>query len=129
VPHLIAQPAPTPLFEFHSSFWVNLHLFLYQQALSKPPVVGGSSGWQGAVEYYRQEVISHNLLSREMEAIGNALSAADQDRPVAGLDPRLVQVLNQVASEYRERWWPEHDRTNRRWIEAARPWLLNTASR
>jgi len=120
-PSVLAQPAS--LFEFHSGFWVNLHLFLEQQALSKTPVAGVSPAWQMAVDYYRKEVAPRDLLSDDMAEISNALSIADPNQPIAGLDPRLTQVLNQAALEYRERWWPDHDRINKQWIEAVKPLL------
>src|SRR6266849_11130455 len=77
---------PLPVFEFHSSFWTNLHHFLYQQArLKRPgesapgksstasasagePVRTGSltaeeqAAWSGAVAYYEKNLADKDLL-------------------------------------------------------------------
>jgi hypothetical protein len=121
--YAVAQSSPVPVFEFRSSFWVNLHLFLYEEATNSPPAADTSSAWQAAVDYYRKEVISHDLLSREMEEIQGHLSGVNENQSVAGVEARLSDVLTKVAPEYRERWWKQHDQANHRWAETVKPLL------
>jgi hypothetical protein len=113
----------TAIFDLRSSFWVNLHQFLCDQAMEKQPPETGSAAWREAVAYYRREVTRHDHLSDEMAALNNRLSQAGNADTVAGtgIDPKLTAVLESVAAEYRKNWWPGHDSANRAWIEAARP--------
>jgi hypothetical protein len=115
--------ADQTIFDFRSNFWVNLHHFLYEQASAKTPAASDSPEWQAAVDYYRREVVKHDLLTDEMARInlrlsdlGNASSLQD-----SGLSAELAAVLKKAAPFYKARWWPEHDRANRAWIEAAKP--------
>jgi hypothetical protein len=113
------------LFEFHNEFWINLHQFLYDQATSAKPVESESPDWRNAVDYYRREMVRHDLLSNEAAAVNNRLSAAGSaaELPAAGLDPALVTVLAKAAPVYRRDWWPRHERSNRAWIDAVTPLL------
>ena len=52
-------------FYFHSNFWVNLHHFLYEQAISKSPEPCDSADWQRALDIYRKDIATHELLSRD----------------------------------------------------------------
>lgn len=119
---LCAQTADTT-FDFRSNFWVNLHHFLYEQAKadSRPPA--DSEPWESVVTYYRDKIAKLDLLSREAEAINNALAnltdAASLDK--SGLGPQLIATLKTAAPIYRERWWPDHDRANRAWIAEVTP--------
>ena len=108
------------MFDYHSGFWVNLHQFLYAQARAD----NGSSDagpWGAAVDFYKRQVIQKNFLGREMETVNNTLSDMESapSLKASGLDPALVEVLENAAPMYRERWWPEHDRGNREWIASA----------
>src|SRR5207249_1285388 len=118
---------PDATFDFHSGFWVNLHHFLLQQA-SAETRTEGSAGWIAAVDYYRR--VSKNLLAPEMADINNRLSALAPAAMVSGsgVPAPLAAVLNSVAAEYRQRWWPEHDRANRAWIAAVIPLLAKHAA-
>src|SRR5581483_6822339 len=111
----------TSIFEFQSGFWVNLHHFLYEQAMGSD-TVSDSPEWRHAVDYYG-DLAKKDMLSREMEAINNSLSDRETATSLegSGLEPALVEVLQEAAPEYRKRWWPEHDRANRAWIEAVQP--------
>lgn len=66
-----------------------------------------------------------DLLRRDMAAIKDALGAVGSDslREVPTIDPELVEILNAAAPAYQIRWWREHDRTNRRWIDQLLPLL------
>jgi hypothetical protein len=116
-------------FEFQSGFWTNLHHFVYEQAMSQTPVEADSAGWRAALGYYKREVLPQSgsaaryLLTREMETINNTLSDRQKGDSLkgSGLKPELIAALESAAPVYRERWWPEHNRSNLEWIAAARP--------
>jgi hypothetical protein len=110
-------------FDFHSNFWVNLHHFLYEQAISKSPQQSGSETWNQAVEIYRKNIATHELLSRDIAGIDIALSRIENTESLAGsgIDAELTQTLERAAPVYKSRWWPEHNRQNLAWIDAATP--------
>ncbi len=121
---LRAQPvAVAGPFEFHSNFWLNLHHFLYQQALqSEHP--SSDLTWDKAVASYRQNFISHDLLNdAHLRSIEVQLSADETlaALPADGPDAPLWNTLNSVAQSYRVHWWPAHDQANRAFISAAVP--------
>ena len=100
-------------FEFHSNFWVNLHHYLYEQAIAKTPEASESADWQHALEAYR----------RDIAGINSALSTVDNAESLkgSGLDAELAGILERAAPVYRARWWPQHNRANLAWIAAATP--------
>lgn len=118
------------IFEFHSNFWVNLHHFLYEQALAKEPVTSDSKEWRAAVDYYRTNVVKHDLLEEEMGRVNQRLAEAENARSLQGSSlqgsnvtppPDWIAALEAAAPVYRVQWWPEHNRGNLAWIEAAKP--------
>jgi hypothetical protein len=115
--------ADRPIFEFHSSFWVNLHHFLYEQALAKEPVASDSKDWRAAVDYYRTKVVKHDLLTDEMGRVNQSLAESENAQSLQGstVPPEWIAVLKSAAPVYRAQWWPEHNRGNLAWIEAAKP--------
>lgn len=112
-----------PTFDFHSNFWVNLHHFLYEQALAKSPEQSGSEAWNHALEVYRKDITTHELLSRDIAGINIALSKIENTQSLqgSGIDAELTQTLERAAPVYKARWWPEHNRQNLAWIDAATP--------
>jgi hypothetical protein len=129
-------------FEFHSGFWLNLHHFLYEQALLRKR--GGNSGqaagvvaspdgklsseqqrlWSAAVDYYASALIKRDLLFDEGMIVMNdqlAESEGAADLSKSGLSSDLIKVLESVAPVYRALWWPKHDRANRFWIAVVTP--------
>jgi hypothetical protein len=108
------------IFEFHSGFWVNLHQYLYDQAPDEKAPATGSPAWREAVDYYRRELVKHNLLDDDMAVINSRLSQAGGG-PAPGVDGALAEVLRKVAAEYRKEFWPKHDEANRAWIAAVQP--------
>ena len=122
----VAQAGP---FEFHSDFWLNLHHFLYEQALhpAKPRTdltASDKAAWDNALAFYRRFLTPHDLLlDPHMQSIDTEL-AEDESLPklvVNGPDANVWDTLNSVAAIYRARWWPAHDQTNRAFIAAAVP--------
>lgn len=105
-----AEPrAPRPVFEFHSSFWVNLHHFLYEQARieGREPTgrvgaetfakeissgvasAGGpdesSPDWRAAVAYYSQKMKGRDLLfDAGMVLINNRLAEMENCPDLSG---------------------------------------------
>jgi hypothetical protein len=129
-------------FEFHSGFWINLHHFLYEQALLRKRAAGSgqttnsatnpnnqlSSGqqqlWNAALVYYVNTMIKRDLLlDREMMTINDQLAEAEgaPDLSKSGMSSDLTKILESVAPVYRALWWPQHDRANRFWIAVATP--------
>jgi hypothetical protein len=110
-------------FDFHSNFWVNLHHYLYEQAIAKTPESSESADWQHALEAYRRDITPHELLSRDIAGINSALSIVDNAESLkgSGLDAELAGILERAAPVYSARWWPQHNRANLAWIAAATP--------
>jgi len=110
-------------FDFHSNFWVNLHHFLYQQAIAKSPEQSGSEAWNQALDVYRTGITKHELLSRDIAGINIALSKIENAESLqnSGIDAELTQTLERAAPVYKTRWWPQHNRQNLAWIDAATP--------
>jgi hypothetical protein len=131
---------PPPAFEFHSGFWVNLHLFLYAQSRLTPGAAAASEQalsagerqtWNAAVAYYAgdlgQRDISDSLdFTRITDTLGGLETCADlsgrsKQACTSGLRPDLIRVLESAAPIYRAHWWPQHDRANRAWIAEIAP--------
>ena len=140
------QTDKTPPFEFHSGFWINLHHFLYQQALLRRRAAASgqtsASGtgansingmteaqrrvWDSAVDYYVNTMVKRDLVfDQELVAINDRLAELERATNLSrsGLNADLVRVLESAAPVYRERWWPTHDRTNQFWITVVTPML------
>lgn len=139
-------PAPLPVYEFHSGFWLNLHHTLYRVARaqrSSAPAAGPASAgianltgteqraWSSAVAFYAKTYGDKDLtVSLEMILIKNQLGDFETCEDLAGLKRRscdaglpakLTEVLDAAAPVYRAHLWQEHDRANRRWIAAVAP--------
>lgn len=134
-----------PVFEFHSGFWVNLHHFLYQQArerrtpgaskTAQASLAGLTEGeqraWEDAVAFYAASYADRDVqFNYDLTLLKNQLgdfedctelSAIPRKECDAGLPGKITPVLNRAAPVYRKHWWPEHDRANRRWVEAVAP--------
>jgi len=118
-----------------------LHHFLYEQAAIAAAGPGGTpheaelardaamtSGlsdderktWLAAVAYYRTNMLQHDLLGDPvMNRLKNHLEDSEDSNTVSAedFDPALIDTLNQVGPIYRAHWWPEHDHSNRFWID------------
>ena len=131
-------------FEYHSAFWLNLHLFLYEEAATRAALpqkpreaelTGDSSlsaslsgdekaKWDAAIVYYQSNLLSLDLLTSDrMRQLNNTLAALEDASTIgrSRLDPQLVRVLDNAAEVYRAHWWTAHDRANRDWIAAVTP--------
>jgi hypothetical protein len=125
-------PVTVGMFEFHSGFWINLHHFLYQQALPQdrsrqpaPEIAAGyRGGWDQAVSFYRDSMVSRDLLTDEqMVRIDSYLARMEGAATINGdvIGDELAGVLSAAAPIYRQQWWERHDATNRFWIRLAQP--------
>ena len=136
----------TDFFEFHSGFWINLHHFLYQQAIlckatsvgevrqpgkvapcSIPPDKLSATeqlDWDAALDYYRNTLVKRDLLFDEgMWLIKNQLADLEMASGLreSSLNPELITTLERAAPIYRSRWWAEQNRTNRHWVKEVIP--------
>lgn len=132
---------PTLLFRFESSFWLNLHHYLYREARERAahsvegaPAPAGSpdlpaeaaEALGAAVAYYGRELADKDLLFDDgMTAIKTELAAVGSEPSLAGaeLPDGLAAALEGAAPAYRAHLWPGHDRANRDWIAAVQPLL------
>jgi hypothetical protein len=137
-----ARNESTYPFEFHSGFWINLHHFLYEQALLRKQAAGSGQiaksptnpknqlsseqqqQWNSALDYYRDRMIKRDLLlDREMMTINDQLAGSEgaPNLSKSGLSSDLIKILESVAPIYRALWWSQHDKANRFWIAVATP--------
>ena len=130
-----------PDFEFRSGFWMNLHHFLFLQAvLAAPDSRKGHAefsardaagthkmsaeqklSWDKAVSYYARFGKLDPLADQELILVNYELSDAGNSPSLEGrmLPPELKSALETAAPVYRALWWEEQDRLNRQWIAAA----------
>ena len=137
-----ARSEGTYPFEFHSGFWINLHHFLYEQALLRRHggnSVQAASGlakpsaqlskeqqqlWNTALDYYVNALIKHDLLFDDnMKMINDRLGELEgaPDLSKSGLNADLVKILESVAPVYRALWWTQHNKANRFWVAVVTP--------
>jgi pimeloyl-ACP methyl ester carboxylesterase len=139
---LVSPSESTYPFEFHSGFWINLHHFLYEQALLRKRAANSGQTasiattpksqlsaeqqklWDAALDYYTKTMIKRDLLlDSDMRTINDQLAeserASDLSKP--GLSGDLIKILESVAPVYRALWWPQHDKANRFWIAVVIP--------
>jgi hypothetical protein len=130
--------ATSERFELNSDPWINLHHFLYQWAredaglasgrrkvtVPEQASLGGLAGeertaWLQSVGFYRDNVAARGLFDGEM------LQLKEELLMLAG-DPRarppdrikgIAAALSTAMPIYRDKWWPQHDKENRGWIE------------
>jgi hypothetical protein len=128
----VAQAGP---FEFHSDFWLNLHHFLYEQALQQGKPREDLAGtekkaWDYAVAFYRHSMTPHDLLDDpHMQSIDTELAEDEtlSTLVVNGEDGAVWDMLNSVAAIYRAHWWTGQDQANRTWIAAVTPLVQHHA--
>lgn len=126
-----------PLFEFHSSFWVNLHQVLFHEALlrgrkpdrrlqSNTPLAAPQMSkqekgeWNAAITFYAANFESRNeLFDEELVKINAELAKQPDDGAnlnAAGLPSQVATVLQRASPIYRKYWWPVHNKSNQDWI-------------
>lgn len=142
-----AAAAPSSRFDFRSSFWLNLHNFLYREAkrargveddgllaagnIAFPLTPGREltaterATWEAAVAHYRDEIYGAPHPDSVVITVNDALARSTDPalRDVLGARPGMRAALLSIANLYRDAWWPDHDRRNREWIAGARQGL------
>lgn len=120
----------SPLFDFHSGFWLNLDLALYQAAQPRATpdrIANNNPDWKEAVSYYRANMASKDLLlDGAMVSVKNALEdqeEADSLQPNKDLTPALIGCLQRAEAPYRNSLWPQQDQANKSWIQRVRTLL------
>jgi hypothetical protein len=115
-------------FDFHSNFWLNLHLFARVVARGMPAPQDLTPEervtWDAGVAFYRERYAERDLVFDDgMIEIKEVLRRAPDQVVLEGtaLDPALRETLARLAPIYRRYWWPAHDAANRAWIAAAEP--------
>ncbi|HEY6466393.1 MAG TPA: hypothetical protein VIY69_10410 [Candidatus Acidoferrales bacterium] len=126
-------------FEFHSGFWINMHLFLVEEALTRrggrtigreaeftndstiSATLSGTdkAAWDAAIASYQENIINYDLVTSDrMRLLKNTLENFENENTLrlSNLDPKLIHVLDEAAPVYRAHWWDAHDRANRAWI-------------
>lgn len=145
---LHAEPRPpSPVrFEFRNGFWMNLHHFLYLQALTEGPqarnasvteIVDASScipklktadadRWSKSVSYYRENLVPKDWLFDDALAHLNDLLSEQHGERVstAEIALELRQALNEAAPIYRRFCWKKHRERNSAWIASVRRKLV-----
>jgi hypothetical protein len=85
----------TPLFEFHSGFWVNLHHYvrgvarmrLYSTQSAQQTQTVSNIEWDSAVNYYKKEMADRDLLfDLGMQIIKNTLEDAELANDLSGVE-------------------------------------------
>jgi hypothetical protein len=87
--------------------------------------------WDDAIAYYVANYANKDLLVNiDLILLKNQLgdfedcpelTGQKQSRCDAGLPGKIGSVLETVAPIYRAHWWPDQDRTNRRWVARVSP--------
>jgi len=128
-----AAPRPEqPLFEFHSGFWLNLHLRLHYAATGRheppPAAVKGPAGpvWTATVDFYKHRFRESGgmglIFDDQVISLDRRLSELGSGPSLLGVEPALAAQLEAAAAVARGDW-PEQDRANRAWIAALAPAL------
>lgn len=133
-PHLFAKSGPA-LFEFRSSFWVNLHHYLHALGRTGSPLrdelpvaatAAEREDWRAAIGSYRSRYGGMTLLLDEpLITLKAQLIAAPSAESLRGstVRPEDATVLEAAASVYRRHVWLEHDAANLRFVAAVQPLL------
>ncbi|HKG95423.1 MAG TPA: hypothetical protein VKA84_26115, partial [Gemmatimonadaceae bacterium] len=137
-------PAPSPLFEFRSDFWVNLHHFLYARSrvrqgmdARRPALLHVAAdtagfgalpddarrGWERALAVY-DTVLSRRDITFDSAAVELAYALAGRGAEpldaawwrASPLRERVRAALEDAAPAYRAALWARHDSANRAWV-------------
>jgi hypothetical protein len=81
--------------------------------------------WLRAVGFYRETIAARSHWDLELLRVKRDLLSLGGD-PAASPPDRIKGIRAALATAmpvYRRKWWPEHDRANRRWIGVVAPRL------
>jgi hypothetical protein len=112
--------------EFHSSFWMNLHLALMHDASVKTPRTLDAltpeerATWTAAVETYKAANTAPDItFAQPMVALQDDLTQVADDARVITIDGPLADTMRAAAAVYSKHWWSADDLTNRFFISYA----------
>lgn len=121
-----------PPWEFHSSFWMNLHQTLMTEAMGtssrdhKSLSPEEQATWNSAVTDYRTAGGTGDFtFSKPMLITNDAITQIADHGNESVIDAPLAEALNHVAPIYRKYWWSNDDQTNRFFIAYAAAMLRN----
>jgi hypothetical protein len=130
-----------PVFEFHSSPWLNLHLALYREAILRktgratpPPAdfaADERAAWDAAVTTYVDTVIAHDLLFDDnMVRVGLDLDRLEDAPRLDGFigPTSLAHTLESAMPAYRAHRWPDDDAKNRAYSARTQPEVQRVAA-
>ena len=146
-PQVLVPRGPLPVFALYSSFWVNLHHVLYQQArlrTERPTIRSQDAAtkaerpllsldalsekerhdWNAAVDVYEMRLAPHDLLfDEDMVLMNNRLAemGEGESADATGFQAPVIAALAKAAPIYQAHWWKDDDRSNRAWIDAVAP--------
>ena len=123
------------LFDFHSAFWINEHVFLHALSRTNSPIGEMLPGnatpaeheqWRNAVTVYGERHGSQSLLANVgLIILTGRLADAESEPSLEKVDISVEAraVLEGAAPVYRRYWWPSHDAANRRFMMNLQPLL------
>lgn len=136
------------LFTFRNGFWINLHHFLYAQALSESSTANArwissaqdaikkaqcadfeskdaAQTWEDATRFYTANYASRDMLrDREFAHYNDLLGdAGNVERLPTELPADLRTELEKAAPVYRQACWENHRKLNQAWIDSLEPLL------
>lgn len=132
------KSADEQLFRFQNGFWINLHHFLYQQALIQagrlnagPDLIfshlpeDAKGRWSRALAFYSNQLIDHDFLTdTALIGIDSNLRLLNNDpvlqEQIVQVIPGLFEVLSDTASVYRAYYWPAQRKQNADWIATSK---------
>jgi hypothetical protein len=130
-----AKTAPQ-LFEFHSSFWLNVHQQLHYAATGRrptpraAPAAPDAPAWQDAVAFYRERFGDKGgmgiIFDDELVALNRHLSSIGSAAELTGVDGELAAHLRAAGALVRSDW-ARQDEANRAWVTALEPLLTTHA--
>lgn len=145
-----SRPAPSaatsseaaPLFRFHVDFWPNLNQVMLHEALVPRPGFAGPKSlrnrhvvtaetlapaeaeqWHKALGYYDSHFDSDNLFDHFTEAMPalHGLGPTQVPPTTTDIDQGWQSHLVLAAPIYKARFWPDHERKDRAYVERMRP--------
>lgn len=141
-----------PLFYLRNGFWINLHHFLYAQALAQSTTANSrwvssaqdaikkapctpfkskdaAKTWEDATRFYAMNYAFRDMLrDRDFAHLNDLLGAAGDERLAADLPAALKNELENVAPVYRQACWENHRKLNQAWIDSLQPLLAAHAA-
>jgi hypothetical protein len=131
-----------PLFRFHVDLWANLNQVLLHESLVPRSGWDGpkslrnrhvvptdtlapseAAPWHDALAYYDAHFTTHNLFDHFIGAMPALLAVGPSQTPpiTTDLDEEWRNRLVAAAPIYRTRFWPDHERQDRAFIEGMQP--------